>query len=325
MKTFYKYMPYSSLLKFLSDPCLRVTPSTCQNDPFEFGYSSSDIDILNCKSSSNELGIALEEFANLHGIISLTTSNSNILMWSYYADSHKGAVVEIYIDDEAPQKLFVNSTGPNKPPFKFQDFIFDKVTYEKNRRFDQIESETDLEKVKHHYYFTKAKQWELEEEYRFITPMSWINKIIFNEAGCKKAHKILQNYSSSITCLNPNSSGDKFYELNPVSLTMIGMENPELISKMWRQSHTNETMFFIRLNSGLPGGMGSQVGRIFLGCQSDHIDFISQLKNDSDEPLSIMGNYTHLLTGDLRNISKAEIDKDEYKISFKPLSGNIYS
>lgn len=317
-------MSYSTLIKFLNDPCLRVTPSNCQNDPFEFGFSSSDIEALNFKSDSKEFGIKLEEFAKLHGIISLTTSNDNILMWSHYAENHRGAVVEIYIDDENPQSLFINSTGPNSPPFNYQDFIFDKVSYKLVRRFEQIESEINLDKINHHYYFTKAQQWELEDEYRFITPMIWINRILFNEVGCNKAKKILASYSSSITCLNPRDTGYKFYELNPAALEIISTENIELISKLWLQSNINETMFFIRLNSGVPGVSGSHIGRIFLGCQADHDDFISQLKNDSYDTLSIMNQYSNLLTGDLCNVFKAEMDKDEYKLLFKPIIGNIY-
>jgi len=318
-------MPYSTLIKFLNDPCLRVTPSNCQNDPFEFGYSSSDIEVLNRKSHSKDLGDKLKEFSKLHGIISLTTSKDNILMWSHYADSHKGALVEVYIDDDKPQSIFVNSTGPDTPPFRYQDFIFDKVIYGKNRRFHQIDSEENLEKIKHHYYFTKAKEWQLEKEYRFITPMSWINRILFNEAGYNKAKKILGNFSSSITCINPNSSNCKFYELESASITIISIKKFELLAQLWLQSNSNETMFFIRLNSGIPGGGGNQIGRIFLGCQANCIDFISQLKNDSHEPLSIMENYSSLLTGELRNVLIGEIDKDQYKLSFKPLTGNIYS
>jgi hypothetical protein len=313
-------MSYSTLIKFLNDPCLRVTPSNCQNDPFEFGFSSSDIEALNCKSESKELGIKLEEFAKLHGIISLTTSNDDILMWSHYAENHRGAVVEIYIDDEKPQSLFINSTGPNSPPFNYQDFLFDKVSYKSVRRFEQIESEANIDKIKHHYYFTKARQWKLEDEYRFITPMIWINRILFNEAGCKKAQKILGGYSSSITCLNPRDTGCKFYELNPVALEMISIE---LISKLWLQSSVNETMFFIRLNSGVLGVSNGHIGRIFLGCQADHDDFISQLKNDSYDLLSIRGKYSNLLTGELCNVFKGEMDKDEYKLLFKPIIGNI--
>lgn len=326
MKKFYKYMSYSTLREFLNDPCLRLTPSNCQNDPFEFGFSSSDIDALNCKSNSKELGGNLEDFARLHGIISLTTLNDDILMWSHYAGNHSGAVVEIFIDDESPQSLFINSTGPNSPPFNYQDFIFDKVLYKSLRRFESIDSETNLDKIKNHYYFTKAQQWEPENEYRFIIPMAWINKILFNEDGYKKAQEILGGYVSSIICLNPTCSGCKDYELDVATLEMISASNHELLLNLWVQSRKNETMFFIRLNSFDSSVSNGHIGRIFLGCQADHDDFISLLKNDSDAPFhSIRSKYSRLFTGEISNVFKGEMDKNEYKLLFKPLVGNLHA
>ena len=104
-------MPFSTLLKFIDDPCLRVTPSYCQNDPFEFGYTEQDIDQLNAKSGNRRLGSEHRDYAKLHGIVSLCSSKSDILMWTHYADKHKGAAVELLVDRENPQSLFVNSTG----------------------------------------------------------------------------------------------------------------------------------------------------------------------------------------------------------------------
>ena len=323
MKTFYKYMPYSTLLKFLNDPCLRVTPSHCQNDPFEFGFSSSNLGELNNESGSIELGTKLEEFAKLHGIISLTTSYENILMWSSYADSHRGAVIEVLIDDKKPHSLFINSTGPNLPPFKYQDFMFDKVSYKSIRGFKKVDNETDLFEMRRHYYFTKSDQWKFEEEYRFISPMIWINKILFNEDGFNKARKILGSYSSYVRCLNAEGAGEKIYELSSGGLVMLQYENIELISKLWNQSNINETMFFIRLNSGIPGSNDCHIGRVFLGCQANHDDFISELKNHHDE-LSIMSKYFNSINGELCDVFKGEIDKDKYKLLFKPVVDNIY-
>ncbi|OBT08311.1 hypothetical protein A9267_11445 [Shewanella sp. UCD-FRSSP16_17] len=323
MRSFYKYMPYSTLIKFLKDPCLRVTPSNCQNDPFEFGYSSSDLEILNSKSSSKELGFKLKEFAELHGIISLTTSYKNIMMWSHYAENHRGAVVELHIDEKKPESLFINSTGPNKPPFNFQDFIFNKVSYSKTRKFDLVEPERQLENVKHHYYFTKAIQWEGENEHRFITPMLWVNRIIFNQEGYEKAQRILGDYSSAICC-NKNT-GYTTYELEEAAIEVIALRNIELLAELWLESNINEIMFFTRLNTGTPGIGGGRVGRIFIGCEADHKDLISQLKSNNSDQLSIMDNYLNPINGDLVKVFKAEIHQDEYKLTFKPVNGNVHS
>jgi hypothetical protein len=312
MKKFYKYMSYSTLKHFINDPCLRVTPSNCQNDSFEFGYSARDVDHLNEASSSMKLGTHLSDYSRLHGIISLTTSKNNILMWSHYAGNHKGAVVELYIDDDNPQSLFINNTGPNKPPFDCQDFIFDKISYAKKRRFNGIESEDSLENIKRHYYFTKARPWKTEAEYRFITPMNWVNKILFSEAGYKRAIEIT-NYHPSSFIYHKSS---KLHELNPATLDMLPIE---ILERLWSQSNMNDTMFFIRLSNGIPGKEATRIGRVYLGCRANYDDFVSLLKNTDYEPRSIMGNYYKFLTDELCGVSKGEIDTDEYKLIFKPL------
>lgn len=85
-------------------------------------------------------------------------------------------------------------------------------------------------------------------------------------------------------------------------------------------------MFFIRLNSFDSRVSNGHVGRIFLGCQADHDDFISLLKNDSDDPFhSIRSKYSRPITGEICNVFKGEMDKNEYKLSFKPLVGNLYA
>jgi len=316
MKSFYKYMPFSVLKKFLDDPCLRVTPSHCQNDPFEFGYTQEDIDFLNNHNAGENLGEALKDYMSLHGIISLTTSNENITMWSHYADKHKGVVIELLIDEDAPENLFINSTGPNSPPFNFQDFLFQAVNYRKKRGSFDISKVSSLDTVKDHYYFTKAKQWETEDEYRFITPMIWINKILFNSDGLARAQNILGDLANNIKCINENENENenienRLYKLEPVLI------EPDLIHRLWSSSNEADTMFFINLNS-------DYIGRIFLGCQFNLEELSTFMKQDRYEMYSIRTHYYHALNGQTRNIYQAKIDKNKYAFQFEDVKFCFY-
>lgn len=314
MLKLYKYMPFSTLLKFLDDPCLRVTPSSCQNDPFEFGYSRRDIQKLDSVSESKSLGNDLKSFSNLHGIISLSGSNSNILMWSHYSKNHTGAVVELIIDDNNPESLFINSTGIYSPPFLNSDVLFDKVNYSSERSYEDIAFKDDIELIKNHYYFTKAKQWDLEEEYRFITPLHWINRIVFTNDGFNNVKGILGDLVSAITCLNNNEQINyRMYELNPACIDMITATNPQLLLNIWNQSNETEIMFFIRLNP-------KNIGSILLGSQTNVDSFIKEL-NVGD---NLHQTYYDVFSGEVRNVFKGEIDKNEYKLNFKDLVRCIY-
>lgn len=316
-------MPFSTLLKFIDDPCLRVTPSYCQNDPFEFGYTDQDIDQLNAKSGSRRLGSELRDYSKLHGIVSLCSSKSDILMWTHYADKHKGAVVELHVDTNNPQSLFVNSTGLYSPPFNYSDFIFDMVNYKEKRHYPNLEKNIDIDVVRKHYYFTKAKQWEREQEFRFIIPFTWINRVLFSQNGYQKAKVILNEFPESISCLNheDNNNPTKIYELT--ALEYITAVNIQALANLWIESNETDILFLIRINSGLPGGSTGQIGRIYLGCQSNVEDFISYLRNNNHGPLSIAENY-YDFQGNSSGIYKGKIDDNKYKIVFRKETFCVY-
>lgn len=245
-------------------------------------------------------------------------------MWTHYADKHKGAAVELLVDRENPQSLFVNSTGLYSPPFNYSDFIFDMVNYKKKRHYPNIEQDIDLEAVRKHYYFTKAIQWKQEKEYRFIIPFTWINRVLFNQNGYQKAKVILGKFSESISCLNQEDSynPNKIYELNLAALLYTAV-NIQVLSKLWIESNQTDTMFLIRLNSGVLGSNAGQIFRIYLGCQSSVEDFISYLKNNNHETLSIAENY-YDIHGNSTDIYKGTIDDNEYKITFRKEAFCVY-
>ena len=104
-------------------------------------------------------------------ILSLTKVKDSLLMWSHYAESHTGAVIEF--DVKHPEFNIVPKTHK---PFQTIDIyspIEDKkgtqmmgdVIY-KNKGFRELLAPTQRIKMCHFYY--KSSQWEYENEYRII-------------------------------------------------------------------------------------------------------------------------------------------------------------
>lgn len=166
----YKYTPHIEI--FINNPAFRLTQSWNLNDPFELKPN----DLTNKTFSLKHEGLhglcasALEEVNDLacrsqHGVVSLSETFSNPLMWAHYADNHKGGVIEFTFE------LEVMSMGRYKEYGLFNnlldaDYIFDQVKY---RRFrnpeDEMESKTEMfERVA----FTKADYWSYEQEHRFV-------------------------------------------------------------------------------------------------------------------------------------------------------------
>ena len=92
---------------------------------------------------------------NKNGILCLTKKPSNLLMWSYYADGHKGVCLRF-------KTLPENIIGMNNTIFPLEieySNIFPEVNYYTDTTTEFIQA----------ILGTKAKAWEHEEEWRFIT------------------------------------------------------------------------------------------------------------------------------------------------------------
>lgn len=135
------------------------------NDPFEFRLkrSSTPKGLKNLRkenphltdlSDEKLLNMAISEYeekiSNM-GVISFTESPQNILMWSHYADEHKGICLEFTLNDG--QAL--------------NDVAIYKVSYEyyyPEIDFEKIWNINGLAKI----LLTKSEEWESEKEFRLI-------------------------------------------------------------------------------------------------------------------------------------------------------------
>ena len=100
--------------------------------------------------SKNVTELVTQEVRKNTGIYCFTKSEDNILMWSHYANEHKGICLEF--DHSAPA-LF--SAAKVNYCFDYPKVNYFTSTYD------------ELMNIR---YFTKAKDWEYEQEYRIVIP-----------------------------------------------------------------------------------------------------------------------------------------------------------
>lgn len=95
-----------------------------------------------------------EVICNILGILSLTTKNDNLLMWSHYSNNHEGFVIEF------------NDKDTFFEPLDKENYIYNglqKVKYSNDRPYKYLDD----------YHFneillTKSEHWAYEDEYRII-------------------------------------------------------------------------------------------------------------------------------------------------------------
>ncbi|KPG93533.1 DUF2971 domain-containing protein [Pseudomonas sp. RIT-PI-r] len=203
MRILYKYMPFR--LEFFEDPLLRLTPPSNLNDPFDSKPTQSGIDKklkfffddqgeyesskLKSEGIRSTYEKGLRDGLDQFGIISLTEDPYNLLMWSHYADEHKGLVVSIACDSSTFEyhDKFTEGCGVSK-------IIPARVRYSNMRPGFQMPDDAIYEYFEHNFYThfatTKGNDWIYEKEYRYLLRLteadvaivdvafeSWVNNL----------------------------------------------------------------------------------------------------------------------------------------------------
>lgn len=126
IKNIYKYIKLEHLISTIENG-LYMAPAEVLNDPFEY---------INLKHSCKFY------------IGCLTSSFNNKIMWSIYANSHKGCVVQFSIDDLPNKSDFIRRVDYVNYTYKNRTILNKKETYE--------------------LLFCKDKKWKAENEIRVI-------------------------------------------------------------------------------------------------------------------------------------------------------------
>lgn len=160
--TIFKYLKFRDNLLQDNGLILRATPRNKLNDPFEFlppdslVYKIKEIH-KNRNAPPPSYKKISENFFSFNGAISFAESKSNLLMWSHYADEHKGVVLgfdkknsffkdlkRVKYDSIIPDEL-ISDIDINDNNFLLQLFYLksDEWIYEKEHRIvrDLIDSE----------------------------------------------------------------------------------------------------------------------------------------------------------------------------------------
>lgn len=108
----------------------------------------------------------LMEAINYCGILSLTESNINEVMWGLYADSNKGFVLGL--DSE-------NAFFKPKPFDPDPSGLLIKVKY--SDVTPKIYTEPFIKEIPFELFFTKTTQWSYEREWRMIKLLSFADEL----------------------------------------------------------------------------------------------------------------------------------------------------
>jgi hypothetical protein len=133
-------------LNVISDQSLKVSMLNDLNDPFELTAVE-----LPDKQFRKEYRAFKDEMAQEYGILCFSRAWKSPLLWSHYANRHKGVAIEFEVLDSIAHPITYRTNRYALNPDKLKG---------KRKGFD----EKDIRGI----WLTKYKQWEYEDEVRVI-------------------------------------------------------------------------------------------------------------------------------------------------------------
>jgi Protein of unknown function (DUF2971) len=179
----FKYFKFRGNMFHDDGIILRATPRNNLNDPFEFLPPTILTDKINeihkkRKTTPPSYQQISCTFFSFHGAISFTESKSNLLMWSHYADEHKGIVLGF---------------DKNHPFFK----NLKRVKYDSTIPVELIEDidindNDSLLKL----FYLKSDEWIYEKEHRIVRDLNNSKYCIDNKDKKKELVKCINDAST---------------------------------------------------------------------------------------------------------------------------------
>lgn len=180
----YKYAP-AARIDILKNARARFTPPAIFNDPFEVlpvlvrAIFASDLETLHLETE-RDVGKHVEEaftqdkahaesIRGQIGVLSLTAEPGNLLMWSHYADHHRGLVLEF----DASHPFFHQRQSKDDEFHHVR-----RVQYKRERPHTQIDSFRSPRTL-----LTKSVDWRYEREWRMLVDFSRFAHDVVREAG----------------------------------------------------------------------------------------------------------------------------------------------
>jgi tetratricopeptide (TPR) repeat protein len=180
----YKYVP-AARIDIVENGRIRFTPPSVFNDPFEMRpgllrvVMASDVATLRLNAAQDldeDLRIG---FAGDHreadsiraqiGVLSLTTEPRNLLMWSHYADHHRGLVLEF---------------AASHPFFDQRRWKGDDLHYLRRVKYTRDRPQTRIEHFREaNVLLTKSVEWRYEREWRMLVDLARYPCNARDEAG----------------------------------------------------------------------------------------------------------------------------------------------
>lgn len=151
---------------------------------------------------TDEIMGQLDLIMKSRGVLSLSSQWESPLMWSHYADEHKGICIEYDISRAVCEK-------PIKVDYKGgRGILISNIV-----KWVFNNSGSAKKEIEYKYFYTKASQWGYEKEWRYISETQGHRSIPFHTTGIYFGMRCERSVISSIVKLmNGTKTNIKFFK-----------------------------------------------------------------------------------------------------------------
>jgi len=172
-------------------------------------------------SSGQELLEYIEKHKHRVGIIALTEAKDNLLMWSHYANEHRGAVIGINTSEFSGGNIFAKLQRPqlvNTSFYEDYDVFTGKINpviYRKQPRyrvdmFDFDYSNISVEgedRILFEIFHQKSDEWIYEREHRIVLRLEQADRVVIHDIN-QIGNQFLQKAIIDHPSFRKNEQGD---------------------------------------------------------------------------------------------------------------------
>lgn len=270
MKIFYKYTSYIDEDTF-KDPSIRLSCPIYLNDPFEsdicesfreankHNYKTQYGDIYPKGLINSHVSSQMEKY----GVVSLSETSRNLLMWAHYANEHRGICIGYYED-------FLDSQIKPSNNDLSGHFLPVKVNYDTLRYYIDGDQESELSKTDSIFKMLtrKSDEWIYEKEYRCIVPLMWADYVKYKKSLSEIDEYLIGKLKASIDRTDIDNDKYKPSELAAINLGFgISLADYFMPEK--------SAAFIKRIQS-------NKIAKIYFGCRFSNENLQSILAEVSD-------------------------------------------
>lgn len=138
------------------------------------------------------------------GVFALSASWRSVLMWSHYADEHRGLCIEYDTSDQIHPRLRpVNYRSPRA--INASDLLLWKLRDDEHAKARVLQT----------YFYTKSSEWRYEREWRDVSESSGVKEVPFRISAILFGFRCDSSIITSIVKLVNENTGIKLWHVEP--------------------------------------------------------------------------------------------------------------